>query len=123
MTTAVTPGMETKMLADQTEFQVWKDDARRDDWHTRFVGSDIRQMLGEIERLTQALRLAAKPSGPDSANERRVQDDARLASNVREATIQECAKVVTSSHWGIKSVNEQIAKEVRALSTTGNPNP
>lgn len=29
----------------------WKEMARRDDWHAHFVGSDIRQMLGEIERL------------------------------------------------------------------------
>lgn len=58
--TAATPGREA--LADTSEFQVWKDDARRDDWHTRFVGSDIRQMLGEIERLTKEVRLAAKPA-------------------------------------------------------------
>lgn len=26
-------------------------EARRDDWHTLFVGSDIRQLIGEIKRL------------------------------------------------------------------------
>jgi len=31
----------------------WTQFARRDDWHQTFVGSDIRQMLGEIERLTK----------------------------------------------------------------------
>lgn len=39
------------MIADIQTFERMKEDARRDDWHTRFVGSDIRQMLGEIERL------------------------------------------------------------------------
>lgn len=29
----------------------WQVAARRDDWHKTFVGSDIRQMLSEIERL------------------------------------------------------------------------
>lgn len=29
----------------------WKELAKRDDWHLNFVGSDIRIMLSEIERL------------------------------------------------------------------------
>jgi hypothetical protein len=32
----------------------WIGRARRDDWHTYFVGSDIRCMLAEIERLRAA---------------------------------------------------------------------
>lgn len=46
-------------LAHTSEFKIWKEDARRDDWHTRFVGSDIRQLIGEVERLTERLRAAA----------------------------------------------------------------
>lgn len=42
--------------------ELWKEWARRDDWHYNFVGSDIRQLIGEIERLraakTAALKLA-----------------------------------------------------------------
>lgn len=38
-------------MIDAATFEKWKQWARRDDWHTLFVGSDIRQMLGEIERL------------------------------------------------------------------------
>lgn len=34
-----------------TDLAQWKELARRDDWYTHFVGSDIRQMIGEIERL------------------------------------------------------------------------
>lgn len=33
------------------DLTAWKELARRDDWHTTFVGSDIRCMIGEIERL------------------------------------------------------------------------
>ncbi len=36
--------------------ELWTEWARRDDWHERFVGSDIRQMLGEITRLRAALK-------------------------------------------------------------------
>ncbi len=43
------------MIADPQTFDRMKQDARRDDWHRCFVGSDIRQMLGEIERLRAAL--------------------------------------------------------------------
>lgn len=32
-----------------------KAEARRDDWHTTYVGSDIRQLIGEIERLQEAM--------------------------------------------------------------------
>lgn len=38
-------------LLPQSQLDQWTDWARRDDWHERFVGSDIRQMLGEIARL------------------------------------------------------------------------
>jgi len=34
-----------------TDLTQWKESARRDDWHICFVGSDIREMIGEIERL------------------------------------------------------------------------
>lgn len=34
----------------------WTTQARRDDWHMRFVGSDIRCMLAEIERLREVHR-------------------------------------------------------------------
>jgi hypothetical protein len=43
----------------QSQLKVWLDQARRDDWHVTFVGSEIRQMLGEIDRLrteNEALR-------------------------------------------------------------------
>lgn len=40
------------------ELAQWSDWSKLDDWHTRFVASDIRQMIGEIERLRIGLRLA-----------------------------------------------------------------
>jgi len=40
----------------QERLKQWTEMARRDDWHQTFVGSDIRVMLGEIERLQMALR-------------------------------------------------------------------
>ena len=40
------------------ELAQWSDWSKRDDWHTLFVASDIRQMIGEIERLHIGLRLA-----------------------------------------------------------------
>jgi hypothetical protein len=33
----------------------WAEQAKRDDWHQRFVGSDIRQLIGEIQRTREAL--------------------------------------------------------------------
>jgi len=39
------------MPIDKQMFQSWRKMARRDDWHTAFVGSDIRLMLAEVERL------------------------------------------------------------------------
>lgn len=33
-----------------------KEEARRDDWHTIYVGSDIRQLIGEVERLRETIR-------------------------------------------------------------------
>jgi hypothetical protein len=38
----------------------WTEWERRDDWHNLFVGSDIRQMLGEIIRLRSALSGASE---------------------------------------------------------------
>lgn len=34
----------------------WKKWARQDNWYNLFVGSDIRQMLGEIELLRRELQ-------------------------------------------------------------------
>jgi hypothetical protein len=42
------------MLTRET-FDQWREWAQFDDWHTRFVGSDIRVMLGEIARLRAVL--------------------------------------------------------------------
>lgn len=49
--------MDDKMLDRWTEW------SRRDDWHQLFVGSDIRQMLGEIARLRTAARLRDDGAG------------------------------------------------------------
>lgn len=40
----------------------WREWARRDDWHTLFVGSDIREMLSEIERLRALVKFHQKAS-------------------------------------------------------------
>ena len=37
-------------MMDRDTLQKWIYQSRRDDWHRTFVGSDIRQMLGEIDR-------------------------------------------------------------------------
>lgn len=42
----------------------WQTQARLDTWHRNFVGSDIRQMLGEIERL-RGLAKAMIENDPD----------------------------------------------------------
>lgn len=42
-------------MIDAATLSQWRVAARRDDWHTKFVGSDIRQMLGEIERLQNVI--------------------------------------------------------------------
>ena len=39
-----------------TVLALWKEMARRDDWHMKFVGSDIRLMIQEIERLRSLSR-------------------------------------------------------------------
>lgn len=38
--------------AELDQWSIW---SKRDDWHTRFVASDIRQMIGEIVRLRDQL--------------------------------------------------------------------
>lgn len=38
-------------MIDKERLDNWRAMARRDDWHLLFVGSDIREMLAEIERL------------------------------------------------------------------------
>lgn len=44
-------------MIDSTQLAQWSEWSKRDDWHTRFVSSDIRQMLGEIERLRETLSI------------------------------------------------------------------
>lgn len=39
------------MTISAEQLEQWTNVARRDDWHRTLVGSDIRGMLGEIERL------------------------------------------------------------------------
>jgi hypothetical protein len=51
----------------------WREWARRDDWHRLFVGSDIRQLIGEIDHC-RAMLAAAPPS--DTPKERERQDGA-----------------------------------------------
>lgn len=43
------------MTISEHDWKRWNEKSVRDDWHLHFVGSDIRQMLGEIERLRAAL--------------------------------------------------------------------
>lgn len=45
-------------MIDPVILENWKEIARRDDWHLSFVGSDIRRMLDNIERLRAALKVA-----------------------------------------------------------------
>lgn len=47
--------MSVSNLTDK-DLEEWADQAKRDDWHFRFVGSDIRQLIGEIQRCRKALR-------------------------------------------------------------------
>lgn len=42
------------------QLRVWAEDAKRDDWHERFVGSDIRGLIGEVMRHRAADRLLEK---------------------------------------------------------------
>jgi hypothetical protein len=45
------PLPDDAVIIDKNTLRRWTEQARRDDWHQTFVGSDIRQMLAEIERL------------------------------------------------------------------------
>lgn len=57
------PGQQQRrreMIDNNIPLEHWIELARRDDWHRHFVGSDIRRMLGEIERLQHAKRAALK---------------------------------------------------------------
>lgn len=95
--------------------------------------------------------LAAKPDDPDAMNDKRALEDTKLASNVREATIEECASIAKAHkgaaqrarkakgktlHLGVDGYDEIVAEErgediaseiiersIRALSTTGKPKP
>lgn len=53
------------MAIDHETLVRWQELAKRDDWHQHFVGSDIRQMLGEIDRLRRdySLRWPIQPEG------------------------------------------------------------
>jgi hypothetical protein len=59
-------------MISQDELNRWVGIARRDDWHMHVVGSDIRVMLGDIQRLREALEpfaaYAAK-GGSDKARD------------------------------------------------------
>lgn len=85
-------------------------------------------------------RLAANPaSDPDAMNERRAADDTRLAANVREATIEECAEKISNMrqseaglfdpmHSGQRGQDRSDAlldayRALRKLSPTGAPKP
>jgi hypothetical protein len=49
---------EGKLRADQLSDEVlsrWAEWAKRDDWHYEFVGSDIRLLIGEVQRTRAAL--------------------------------------------------------------------
>lgn len=41
----------TILVVSDCTIDRWIEIARRDDWHMRFVGSDIRTILSEIKRL------------------------------------------------------------------------
>lgn len=47
------------MLTDK-QLDAWAETAKRDDWHFHFVGSDIRQLVGELQRLRSATAPFAK---------------------------------------------------------------
>jgi len=54
----------------------WKELAKRDDWHLHFVGSDIREMIAEIERLKRFLEIAL--DAYEDANDELVNKDPNI---------------------------------------------
>lgn len=59
-------------MISEAQLKQWTEQARRDDWHMTFVGSDIRVMLGEIGRLQAALKpfaAAAEVAERDEADD------------------------------------------------------
>ncbi len=53
----------------------WKEAARRDDLFNHMVPSDVRQLVGEIERLGEVIREIARiVENPDSRAPRQVRD-------------------------------------------------
>lgn len=54
MTPPKSPPQPAVSVEQTLPLERWTEWARRDDWHQLFVGSDIRQMLGEIHRLSAA---------------------------------------------------------------------
>lgn len=59
--------MTEYLLLNQTELETMQARARRDDWHTTFVGSDIRLLVGQSMRAIQ-LQATLKASLPDDVN-------------------------------------------------------
>lgn len=43
-------------MIDEDTLNVWRAWAKLDGWHYLFVGSDIRQMIGEIDRLRARIK-------------------------------------------------------------------
>lgn len=89
-------------------------------------------VVAAMQESAAVLRRAAKPDeDPDAMNERRAAEDTTLASNVREATIEECAKLVEEMDFPAPRKNHRyqhdvkygIVAAIRALSTTGKPKP
>lgn len=119
MTAAVTPSREALVakLDEIAQFAEANSSAAknndRDTWNVH--ARKVREVI-EV--------LATKPAeefDPDAMNERRAAEDARLAANVREATIEECAKVSENHTGGLYVVRVNIARDIRALSATGEP--
>jgi hypothetical protein len=69
-------------MIDQARLDHWKPLARSDNWHMLFVGSEIREMLAEIERLRRLLKEARQyvsDAGNDEDSETRQHSEALLA--------------------------------------------
>lgn len=78
MTTNPLPPVEA-LKVEQDGFdspiERWAEWAKRDDWHEFFVGSDIRQMLGEISRWRAGInRLANRPEPASGDMEARARE-------------------------------------------------
>ena len=95
------------VTADPQTFERMKEDARRDDWHLRFVGSDIRQMLGEIERL----RAAAKE----------IEMEARIAAGLSRTLLSKLDWKPSRAHFETsKNTFDKIADDLSKLCSVKN---